>query len=533
MKYAQNISGYLALFIIISYPFLSSAQLSPGDLAEVHAHLEGLSNCTQCHVLNQKVANEKCLACHDFLNERISLGKGYHASSDVSGKECIKCHSDHHGRKFQMIRFDTVDFKHDLTGYNLEGAHTKPYCGQCHQNRFITDPEIRKLKRTFLGLGTNCLNCHDDQHDKTLSVNCMDCHTYESFKTVPNFNHSSTSFPLVGKHRETDCEKCHPVTLRNEKEFQVFNGMDFGKCTDCHEDIHNNKFGQDCKKCHTEQSFLTVVGMSLFDHSKTGYLLEGKHLHVACEKCHPSKYTNPVAHNLCMDCHDDYHESQFRRNGNLPDCANCHSVEGFQPSIYTLEEHQAGTFPLEGAHLATPCFSCHKKEDKWQFREIGLSCAECHIDIHQPYLHSKYYPDQSCKSCHSLESWTDIGFDHNKTNYSLSGGHLKPSCRACHQNVSQSGENILKFSGISDKCTNCHDDSHAGQFVLNGEVECSNCHDNFNWKASLFDHSQSRFVLDGSHIQVSCAECHKPTIINEVNTIQYKFEDIRCESCHL
>ena len=120
--------------------------------------------------------------------------------------------------------------------------------------------------------------------------------------------------------------------------YWVFKGLEFSKCTDCHDDIHNNKFGQDCKKCHLEQSFHAIVGINSFDHSKTGYLLEGKHLSVSCDKCHPTNYTTAVKHNLCMDCHDDYHQGQLNSDGILPDCARCHSVEGFKPSQYTIEE---------------------------------------------------------------------------------------------------------------------------------------------------------------------------------------------------
>lgn len=388
------------------------------------------------------------------------------------------------------------------------------------------------MNRTFLGLQTDCLNCHDDYHEKTLPANCMSCHDFETFKKVPNFNHNNSSFKLVGKHKEVSCDKCHPVIDKDGKDFRVYKGLEFGSCTDCHTDVHNNKFGKDCKKCHTEQSFHAVIGMSSFDHSKTDFKLEGKHVFVNCEKCHPVNYTTPKAHNACMDCHDDYHESQFKRDGQLPDCAKCHSVEGFKPSLYTMEQHQESVFPLEGAHAATPCFSCHRKEDKWQFRDIGLRCASCHEDIHKTTLPGKYYPEQNCKSCHSMESWKQIGFDHSLTKFRLTGAHEGPSCRACHQNAEKNNSNSIQFSGISAECAACHKDQHAGQFIENEKTDCSRCHENIKWKPVNLDHNKTRFPLDGKHNQVSCAACHKPTTINEVITIQYKFEDIRCESCH-
>jgi hypothetical protein len=64
-------TGFKILFFILPFIVLfnynSTGQISPGDLSEGHSHLEGMSNCTQCHTLGAKVSNEKCLACRqDF-----------------------------------------------------------------------------------------------------------------------------------------------------------------------------------------------------------------------------------------------------------------------------------------------------------------------------------------------------------------------------------------------------------------------------------------------------------------------------------
>src|SRR5512138_2799700 len=115
-----------------------AAQISPGDLAAPHSHLEGLSNCTQCHVIGNKVTNEKCINCHTEVQQRMTAGKGYHNSSEVKGKQCTVCHNDHHGRNFQLVRFDTTKFDHKLTGYPLSVPHAKKKCIDCHTPRFIT-----------------------------------------------------------------------------------------------------------------------------------------------------------------------------------------------------------------------------------------------------------------------------------------------------------------------------------------------------------------------------------------------------------
>ena len=144
----KNIAGII-LGIIYSLGPLS-AQLSPGDLSEPHAHLEGLSNCTKCHVLGNKISSEKCLACHTEIQQRITLQKGYHVSSDVKGKECFSCHSEHNGKNFQLIRIDITKFDHTLTGYSLSVPHSKKNCKDCHNTGYITDQMIKSKKITYM-----------------------------------------------------------------------------------------------------------------------------------------------------------------------------------------------------------------------------------------------------------------------------------------------------------------------------------------------------------------------------------------------
>ncbi|MCK5703630.1 MAG: cytochrome c family protein, partial [Cyclobacteriaceae bacterium] len=107
----------LCFFVAIS----ANAQISPGDLSNAHADMEGIMNCTKCHVLGGEVSNEKCLDCHLELKTRIDQKKGYHVSDEVKNKDCTTCHSDHHGRNFEMVRFNEDDFRHQLTGYELTG----------------------------------------------------------------------------------------------------------------------------------------------------------------------------------------------------------------------------------------------------------------------------------------------------------------------------------------------------------------------------------------------------------------------------
>ncbi len=522
--------GLVAVLLMVYSP--GNGQISPGDLSEVHAHLEGMSHCTDCHTLGAKVSNEKCLDCHTYLNNRLQNNQGYHASSEVKGKECASCHNEHHGRNFRIINFNQQSFDHDLTGFELLGAHRKEECKNCHKAELISDPKIKSKDFTFLGLGTTCLSCHNDYHRNTLPSKCTDCHDMDAFKPVTKFNHQTTDFPLKGKHQDVDCIKCHKVETIDGVRFQEFADVAFNKCTDCHKDVHENKFGQNCTQCHNEQSFHTVSGMATFDHSKTGFPLVDKHLSVDCKSCHKTKYTDPVRHSRCDDCHKDYHLGQFMVNEVSPDCSSCHDTKGFTMSSYSFERHDRSTFPLTGAHMATPCFVCHKKEDRWTFRNIGIRCADCHKDIHEGYIEPKYYPEKDCKRCHTTDRWSAIDFNHSTTSFSLTGGHSKPGCRDCHFHESAEGKVLQEFKGLSQACASCHKDIHVGQFVQDGVTTCDRCHNPDNWKPLKFDHNKTRFILDGKHKDVACNQCHKPVQKGQITYVQYKLSDIRCEACH-
>ncbi len=525
----KNIVSVLLLVLLAGHAF---SQLSPGDLSKAHAHLEGMRNCTKCHILGEKETTSKCLACHTEIKQLTDKNRGYHASSEVKGKKCAECHGEHFGRNFEIVKFDENDFNHQLSGYELQGKHATINCSDCHKTGFVKNKISQKKGATFLGLETKCLSCHDDNHRGTLSENCLSCHGQNSFVPAKGFEHSNTRFELTGAHSTVKCVGCHKKETRNGVVFQEFAGVAFANCTNCHTDIHKNKFGTDCTNCHTNVSFRRVKNLNSFDHEKTGYPLRGKHVSVDCKQCHKGSYTQPVKHGLCTDCHADFHEKQFMENGVATNCAECHSVETFTPSLYTIEKHNSSKFQLDGSHLATPCFACHKPEGKWNFANLGTHCVDCHENIHENYLDEKYMPDANCAQCHSNSVWTEITFDHNSTEFKLQGKHKNAGCRDCHFKENEAGTAIQEFKMKDEGCVNCHADIHYNQFKLGDENNCKRCHTFTNWEPEKFNHNNARFKLDGEHAGLDCIKCHKPTDDLIENYTVYKFEDISCASCH-
>lgn len=517
----------LLLLIFISFLFSSGkAQISPGDLTKAHAHLEGLSNCTSCHVLGEQVQNSKCLDCHKEINELINLNRGFHSGSDVKGKNCWQCHSEHHGRNFKIVNFNPKQFDHTKTKFELTGAHKKAECNSCHQKKFIKDPDLKKRENTWLGLSMDCASCHEDFHQGTLEKDCASCHNTEAFRPAPKFDHNKTKFKLTGAHIKIECIQCHPKEKKEGKDFQKFKGISFAACVSCHKDPHQGKFGNDCQSCHNTNIF-QEINRGSFDHSKTNFPLLGKHQAVSCNKCHGNNLTSKPKHEKCIDCHEDYHKGEFTESGKIKDCAACHTEKGFSPSTFSFKDHQQTDFPLTGNHLAIPCQSCHYKDEAWHFKNIGKKCIDCHQNIHGKEITHEVMPDNNCTACHSADGWLTIAFDHGKTDFPLLGKHKDVSCGACHVNR-EADEKIYKFSSLNSDCGTCHNDIHFGQF----ENNCSECHTFDNWKPEKFDHEKTRFSLKGAHAKLECSACHKKVTVNGNQFVKFKLEDFKCAACH-
>ncbi len=244
-----------------------------------HARLEGLENCQKCHEPGKRVTTAKCLECHKPIAERIAARKGVHRDA---AKDCVSCHVEHAGVDTDTRRLNTATFDHaGETGFPLDGKHKGLDCAKCHKTR------------SFLTAKPDCAGCHADPHKGVLGTSCATCHPVSvAFKeTRKVFDHSKTSYPLTGAHVATPCEKCHVAN--------VWKGIKFASCVDCHKDPHAKPLGA-CSTCHTTATFRMAGGSGAaaaaaagagaaagvpgaatppvkFDHAKTGYALVGRH----------------------------------------------------------------------------------------------------------------------------------------------------------------------------------------------------------------------------------------------------------------
>ena len=528
-KVSHTVCKIFALFLLLLSPLYG--QISPGDLTNAHAKLEGISNCTKCHELGKQVQASKCLDCHTEIKKLIDENRGYHSSGEVKKKECWDCHSEHHGRTFRIVNFDRGSFDHSKAGFKLTGKHAEVKCNDCHKQEFIQTHEVLSRKNTLLGLSQACKGCHEDVHKGSLGARCDDCHNTASFNKIENFDHSKTAFKLTGAHINVTCNKCHPAQVVNGKKMLKLKGIAFASCVNCHKDVHLGKFGNDCQSCHSTTGF-KKINQQAFDHNKTDYPLVGKHRFVNCSKCHGNDLNSKPRHQNCFDCHTDYHNGEFTEGAKIKDCRSCHNLEGFSPSDFTIKEHDKIEFKLTGGHLAVPCKSCHLKSDKWHFKNIGAKCIDCHKNVHGSEITNKFMPDNNCSACHFTEGWNTIKFDHALTAFPLEGRHKDVECGKCHYKEENNIGKIFRFVSLDSKCESCHDDVHMGQFTENGKSNCIGCHTFNNWKPEKFDHNKTRFSIEGAHQKLECSRCHPVITKGSNHYIKYKLEDFRCASCH-
>jgi hypothetical protein len=452
------------------------AQISPGELSQQHAFLEGMKNCLRCHDLGEGPSDEKCLACHKEIAVGIDNRCGYHFGVTGKGrKDCYECHSEHAGRDFQLVHWPrgVNNFDHLETGYELAGKHGGLKCRDCHRSDLIVEDMTRfgdqvDVARTFLGLGTDCVACHANEHRGQLGNECLTCHSNDGWKPAAGFDHRKTAYPLAGKHLAVACAGCHPTSDQRDsaypasERFVRYTGLSFGNCTPCHRDAHAGSYGATCATCHNTAGWRDIP-QGMFDHAKTRFPLAGRHAGLPCEKCHaPGENKAPLAHERCVDCHSDAHYGQFVARAGGGACEGCHTVDGFLPPLFTVADHANTRFDLTGAHRAQPCFACHptaRADDGKDYRFFavdGTRCENCHRDVHAGQF-SASSPPKDCTTCHGLDAWLPVAFEHDRdSGYKLEGEHRRVQCRGCHVAVTVDGNTFVRYKPIDPSCKTCH-----------------------------------------------------------------------------
>lgn len=503
-------------------------------------------------VLRSAHALQPCKACHTtpgrWMGQKTACSSCHRDPHQPSlGPKCENCHTE--------AKFGGAEkFNHDDARFRLLGKHKQVACAKCHESSGI--------KAKFRGIAfAACADCHrEPKSGHAGGKDCKDCHNNDSWAQVSRGSalelHQRTRFPLLGRHAETPCEKCHKPVLDKKLAGPTKAGSKPGfgpvdsACVSCHRDPHERRFGQDCKKCHGFFDF-RLLPSAPWSHDSTRYPLLGLHKRLACTACHggsgayAKKYLGRDGDN-CLDCHKDPHGGPFMSVARGDRCESCHSVQGFAPADYGVDQHAKAKYPLQGAHRVVGCVGCHAAPAKGpgavtapdgskvaKLRDLPQDCAGCHRDVHGGQFVRDGQP-RACDTCHDNQRFVPATrFDHAATRFALTGGHAKPSCAACHLRPAAGAP--VQFAQMQQSCQGCHPDRHGGQFSMTEPIRgCQDCHrPDASFKIAQFDHGRTRFALDGRHAALACAKCHpdrpgpdgKPTAF-------YRIGVYACAQCH-
>lgn len=292
----------------------------------------------------------------------------------------------------------------------------------------------------------------------------------------------------------------------------------------------------DCADCHTSADWRRLRPDPTFDHSRaTRFALTGGHATVTCARCHLDlRFDEPKAEAAqCASCHVDVHR------GNLgQDCARCHNTDAFR-DVEAFALHQRTAFPLTGAHLNTPCESCHKTDRAGTFVAVPRECVACHQSALTQAAASGVdhtgFP-RDCTQCHVTLSWSGgTAFDHVSASagYALEGAHSVQRCVSCHTTPGF-GLRFAPAPTSNQDCVACHQSDYARVHGGQGyPTTCTDCHNASSWDAD-FDHAVTAggFALQGAHQSRACTACHLPAG-NALRWAPPPSGNSDCVACHL
>ena len=536
------------------------AQVSPGPLAQDHAHLDSAAQCFSCHGGRRSKSriDDRCSECHAEIASQVRNNEGLHGREKL--QKCSKCHPDHAGRDFELIQWKEGSperFDHRRSGWPLTGQHRKLSCEKCHNPKYQTSDLTRLMRAkkgsdSWLGLEPLCSSCHEDLHRGTLGTDCASCHRESEWRPASGFDHSRTRYPLDGAHVEVKCSKCHKDDSTSKK---VFSPLEHDQCSSCHKDVHGGQLGADCASCHVNTSFKTVR-LDRFNHGQTKFPLRGKHQAVKCSKCHAPEVAGykKEAFSTCSSCHAETHAGRARWEGQGTDCATCHDERNFVPSTLTVADHARTRYPLEGKHRQVACKSCHGKDSSGVILQPAFaSCTDCHADDHAGQLLERSDKGE-CESCHTVSGWIPSTFglsEHEHVGFKLTGAHVDARCRECHGPQRKDLQPLparvqLGRAGVAlklqeQRCADCHLDPHAGTI---GD-SCESCHTVDRFRPSTVDakmHGSFEYGLRDAHRTVPCVECHEQLTraareihllrANEGTPLTFSSKAMTCSACH-
>lgn len=405
---------------------------------------------------------------------------------------------------------DPTKFNHNDTNFPLEGGHAATDCRLCHADLVFTETAME------------CISCHTDMHNMTVGTDCARCHTVDNW-LVDNITeiHQDNGFPLLGSHAQLGCTECH--ISDTQLQFHPLGT----ECINCHmgdflaTTMPNHVdagYSTECMDCHDINAFSWSANI-LHDF----FPLQKGH-DIGCMECHTSGTFEAISSD-CISCHEMDYDMALNPNHKAlnfgTDCAACHTLDlDWMPAEY--KEHDNEYFPIySGEHAGewSDCIECHPNPSNYKV----FTCTTCHgkseTDGEHNGVGGYVYESGACLACHPNGDG-EGNFDHNNTNFPLTGAHISVDCNSCHANG---------YAGTPTECSACHtmdfeQTTSPDHQQLGFSMDCASCHTTDpNWMPATFADHDNYYVLNGAHKQVSCSECHNATFTNTPTT---------CFGCH-
>ena len=467
-------------------------------LAGAHAS----ATCSSCHkTLDFARTPASCATCHQDVH-RGELGT-----------DCARCHTS---RAF--VDRSAMTRMHQLTRFPLRGAHAVMACESCHA-------PVRGGQLQFVRANATCAGCHaatfraavaPPHVEPAFSMDCTACHTSASWSGA-KFDHSRTLFPLTGGHLTASCADCHADKQYHGRSME---------CASCHrgdydktvDPPHAQGFPTACASCHTTARWTGAR----FDHAQvTRFPLTGSHRTVACSGCHGDNVFTGKSQE-CVACHRPAYDRtttpKHAAAGFSTSCALCHNTTQWPGAVY---DHAATQFPLTGAHRTATCQSCH---GDGVYDGKPTTCVSCHLAKYNATTnpgHKTAGFSTACETCHNTTQWPGAVFDHNSSQFPLTGAHRAATCADCHADG--------VYDGKPTTCVSCHLTTYNGTTNPNHKTAgfstaCETCHTTTQWPGAVFDHTNTLFPLTGAHRAATCQDCHADGV--------YKGKPTTCVTCH-
>ncbi len=444
------------------------------------------------------------------------------------------------------IPADSIRFNHNETAFPLEGGHAATDCRLCHEALIFTETN------------SECIACHTDIHQMTVGSDCARCHTVDNWLVDDIATiHQDEGFPLLGMHAQISCDECH----------QSESGMQFNRlgndCINCHmgdflattEPNHIEAgYSTDCIDCHDINAFDWSADNILHDF----FPLEKGH-DIGCTECHTTGVFATIPAD-CISCHQMDFEAAVNPDHQVlnfsTDCASCHTLDlDWMPAEY--REHDDLYFPIySGEHNGEwqECQECHPNPADYAV----FTCTTCHergeTDGDHDGVGGYVYESNACLACHPTGSEDGV-FNHNDTNFPLTGAHANVDCNSCHADG---------YEGTPTDCAACHADDYDQTTNPNHQqagfsMDCALCHTaDPGWSPANFTaHDDLYFPIysgthnnewdsctechldagSGNYTTFSCIDCHEHNDPNELagdhdDVNGYEYVSARCYECH-